>query len=78
MDRLEWWNYATKNGTRGDMVLDILEDWKKSDAKTAHLVAQEMIKELEEDCPHIPDVFDWKKRQCLICFDAIKSKWVIE
>ncbi len=47
-------------------------------AKTTSLVAQEIFKELEERCPHTPDVFDWKKRQCLICFDAIKSKWGIE
>lgn len=44
------------------------------DAKTAHLVAHEIFKELEERCPHIPDVFDWKKRQCLICFEAIKER----
>ena len=51
---------------------------KLQDAKTASLVAQEISKELEEECPHIPKVFEWKKRQCLICFEAIKSKWGIE
>ena len=53
--------------------LDLL---KAQDAKTAHLVAQEIFKELEERCPHTPDdAFDWIKRMCPDCFHAIKSKW---
>ena len=56
--------------------LDLL---KAQDAKTAHLVAQEIFKELEERCPHTPDdAFDWIKRMCPGCFHAIKSKWGIE
>ena len=49
---------------------------KAQDDLTAHLVAQEIFKELEERCPHTPDdAFDWIKRMCPDCFHAIKSKW---
>ena len=42
-------------------------------------VATQIFKELEERCPHTPDdAFDWIKRMCPDCFQAIKSKWGIE
>ena len=75
---LIWELSATIEGSEGRQpTQEEIHDYllEAQDDLTAHLVAQEMIKELEERCPHIPDVFDWKKRQCLICFDAIKSKW---
>lgn len=52
---------------------------KAQDAKTAHIVAQEIIGELEERCPHTPDdAFDWIKRMCPDCFQTIKSKYMEE
>ena len=48
--------------------LDIITIYLKAqDSKTAHLVATQIFKELEERCPLCPD-----------CFHAIKSKWGIE
>jgi hypothetical protein len=51
-------------------------DWSFT-VKTAHLVSQEIFKELEERCPHTPDdAFDWIKRMCPDCFHDIQSKYM--
>ena len=55
--------------------LDLL---KAQDAKTAHLVAQDILDELEEKCNCYPD-FDFMdtKGACPACRRNIKSKWGI-
>jgi hypothetical protein len=35
MTRQEWSDHAMNTGTSGDMVMDILRDWKKDEAKLA-------------------------------------------
>ena len=58
--------------------LDIITIYLKAqDAKTAHLVATQIFKQLEERCPHTPDdAFDWIKRMCPDCFHDIQSKYM--
>ncbi len=46
---------------------------KAQDTKTAHLVATEMIKELEEPCPHESH---YLKLECRFCLAEIKQRWL--
>lgn len=43
----EWWEKSITRGTSGDMVMDILSDWKEE--RTDLLIK---IKELEEELKH--------------------------
>ena len=60
--------------------LDIITIYLKAqDAKTAHLVAQDILDELEEKCNCYPDFdFDDLKGACPRCRRIIRSKWGIE
>ena len=48
------------------------------DGQIRQSVAQEIIKDMEEDCPHNKSDHPCFKRDCDDCLEAIKSKWGIE
>lgn len=54
----EWWEWSFVRGTSGDMVIDILEDWKKerktllSSLEGANKEIERLKGEKTSDCPY--------------------------
>jgi hypothetical protein len=79
---LIWEISATIEGSEGRQpTQEEIHDYllKAQDDLTAHLVAQDILDELEEKCNCYPDFdFDDLKGACPRCRRIIRSKWGIE
>ena len=64
--RNEWYAYCDKHGTSGDIVYDILNDWKESDKVCVDTVFHEgnvIRNKLDEISDNIVEIFEKNLRE---------------